>query len=96
MKYYEEPGPKKQGYNDRFRSPCLFSPRAASQMLEILYLVEFLYKGLRMTSSANTNVSIRPVHFLTCCSSFSSLFEHEPDICMIVHIVFQVLVLQKV
>ena len=37
---YEEPGPKKQDYKDRFRSPCLFSLRAASQILEVLCLVE--------------------------------------------------------
>ena len=45
MKYclYEEPGSKKQDYRDRFRSR-LFSLRAASQIMEILYLVEFLYK----------------------------------------------------
>ena len=46
MKYclYEEPKPKKQDYKDRFRSRCLFSLTAASQILEILYLVNFLYK----------------------------------------------------
>ena len=38
---------KKQGYKDRFRCRCLFPHRAASQILEISYLVEFLYK-LRM------------------------------------------------
>ena len=43
MKYclYEEPGPKKQDYKDRFWSYCLFSIRAASQIFEILYSVEF-------------------------------------------------------
>ena len=43
MKYclYEEPKPKKQDYKDRFRSRCLFSLTAASQILEILYLVDF-------------------------------------------------------
>ena len=52
MKYwlYEEPGPKKQDYTDRFRSRCLFALRASSQSLEILYLVEFLY-GVRMHSA---------------------------------------------
>ena len=36
MKYclYEEPGPKKQDYKDRFRS-CIFLLRAASQILFI-------------------------------------------------------------
>ena len=35
LKYclYEEPGPKKEDYKDRFRSCCLFSLRAASQIL---------------------------------------------------------------
>ena len=41
---------KKQGYKDRFRCPCLLSLRAASQILKISYLVEFLYK-LRMLSA---------------------------------------------
>ena len=53
MKYcliYEEPGPKKQDYKDRLRSRCLITLRAASQMLEILYLVEFVYK-FRMLSA---------------------------------------------
>ena len=52
MKYclYEEPKPKKQDYKDRFRSRCLFSLTAASQILEILYLVDFLYK-LMMVSA---------------------------------------------
>ena len=42
MKYclYEELGPKKQDYKDHFWSR-LFSLRAASQILEILNLVEF-------------------------------------------------------
>ena len=42
MKYclYEEPKPK-QDYKDRFRSRCLFLLTAASQILEILYLVDF-------------------------------------------------------
>ena len=46
MKYclYEEPKPKKQDYRDRFRSRCLFSLIVASQILVILYLVDFLYK----------------------------------------------------
>ena len=45
MKYclYEEPKPKKQDYKDRFRSRCLFSLTATSQILEILYLVDFFY-----------------------------------------------------
>ena len=45
MKYclYEEPKPKKQDYKDGFRSR-LFLLIAASQILEILYLVDFLYK----------------------------------------------------
>ena len=43
MKYclYEGPQPKKQDYKDRFRSRCLFLLTAASQILEILYLVAF-------------------------------------------------------
>ena len=43
MKYYlyEEPKPKKQNYKDRFRSRCLLLLTAASQILEILYLVDF-------------------------------------------------------
>ena len=43
MKYclYEEPKQKKQDYNDRFRSRCLFLLTAASQILEILFLVDF-------------------------------------------------------
>ena len=53
MKYMyclnEEPGPKKHVYKDRFRSRCLFSLRTTSQTLEILYLVEYLYK-LRVLS----------------------------------------------
>ena len=39
---YEESGPNKQDYKDHFRSRCLFSLRAATQILEVLYLVEFL------------------------------------------------------
>ena len=52
MKYclYEEPKPKKQDYKDRFRSRCLVSLTAASQVWEILYLVDFLYK-LMMVSA---------------------------------------------
>ena len=42
--------------------------------------------GLGMTSLANTSISIRSVHFLTCCGSFSSFFQPEPDILMFVHI----------
>ena len=38
-----------------------------------------------MTSLANINVRIRSVHFRTYCGTFSSLFQSEPDICMIVH-----------
>ena len=38
---YEKPGLKKQDYKDRFRSRSLFSLRAVSQILEILYLMEF-------------------------------------------------------
>ena len=58
MKYClnEEPGPKKQGYKDRFRSNCLFSIRAASQSLEILYIMEVLYK--LMMSSALESVFV--------------------------------------
>ena len=52
MKYFldEAPGPKKQDCKDRFRSRCLFSFRAASQISEILYLVDILNK-LRMISA---------------------------------------------
>ena len=50
MKYYfEESGPKRQDYKNRFRSH-LFSIRVESQILEIWYLVVFLYK-LRMLSA---------------------------------------------
>ena len=76
MKYYlyEEPKPKKkkQDYKDRFRSRCLFSLTAASQILEILYLVDLFIQindvfGIGITSLANSSVRIRSVHFLTCC-----------------------------
>ena len=52
MKYdlYEEPKPWKQDYKDLFRSRCLLSLIAASQSLESLYLVDFLYK-LRIFSA---------------------------------------------
>ena len=46
MKYslYKGSGPKKQDSKDHFLSRCLFSVWAASQILEIRYLVDFLYK----------------------------------------------------
>ena len=52
MKYcsYEEPGPKKQNYKDRFRSRCLFFIRATSQISEILYLADFLYKLMMLSA----------------------------------------------
>ena len=74
MKYclYEEHKPKKQDHKDRFRSRCLFTLTAASQILEILYLVDCFIQindvfGTGITSLANSSVSIRSVHFLTCC-----------------------------
>ena len=39
---YEEPGQQRQDYKDRCRSRSLLSVRAASQSLEIWYLVDFL------------------------------------------------------
>ena len=45
MKFlYEGTKPKKQDYRGRYRSLCLFSLIVASQILVILYLVDFLYK----------------------------------------------------
>ena len=51
--------------------------------------------GLGMTSSANANVIIRSVHFLTCCGSFSFLLLPEPGICIIVHIVISSIILSQ-
>ena len=42
LRLYEEPAQKNEDYKDRFRYGCLFSPRAASQTMEILYLVELV------------------------------------------------------
>ena len=39
-----------------------------------LSLLIFLLFGIGMISLANISVSIRVIHFLTCCGSFSSLF----------------------
>ena len=52
MKYclYEGPGPNKQDYKDWFRSFCLFWLRAASQIVELLYLVDFLYKLIMLSA----------------------------------------------
>ena len=74
---YGEPGPKKQDYKYRFRTRCLFSLRAASQIFEILYLVDFVYK-LRMPSALESLIWLIPsVYFPTCCGSLSSLFKSE-------------------
>ena len=83
MKYFldEAPGPKKQDCKDRFRSRCLFSFRAASQISEILYLVDILYK-LRMISA---------LEWLTSLANIS-----ESDICMSAHIVISSISFQKV
>ena len=70
----------KQDYNDRFRPRCLLSLITASQNLEILYLVDFFIQikdifGLGITSMANSSVSIRSVHFLSCCG----FKNYDPD-----------------
>ena len=57
---YEEPGQKKQDYKDRFRSRCLFSIKAPSQILESFYVLEFAYK-FRILSALELVLWLIPV-----------------------------------
>ena len=82
MKYclLDEPKPK----THRFRSRCLVSLTAASQIWEILYLMDFFIQindffGIGIISLANSSVSIRSVHFLTCCGFKSSGPDYTED-----------------
>ena len=69
-------GIEKHVFGDHFRSHCLFSVGAASQILKISYLVDIFIQikaavGLGM-ALADLFVSIRSDRFLIFCSSFSS------------------------
>ena len=76
MKYclYEESGPKKQDYKDRFRSR-LFSLEAVSQILKILYWVTLLYK----LKDTDRSKAVLLLWFLTVtCSCCPHLFFGSP------------------